>query len=299
VVVLNGDEYLPSSGEMTGPLTWPSGASIDGDEDIVVAASDFAGSVYLKTGDTIRMVVEGSRILAYLPLELDASINLNMSSTSGIQWTGANKIYFIMDNATYGDVMMLSAEGAFQFTTLSGWTIFSTFAQTRIRGECEAPYFVSTNAAPTAANQLTRKDYVDNRTAWGVVAMGAFKTGMTNPISVTTTQVITDALLVHFNAGRRYRIVLQLRAVVGVTAAVSLAVTVLDFGATKANEWGDLYCNAQTTGAAFDSLQTGFIVEGDNADHSITMTAAANAGGTIQVHFNQNCRFYVEDIGPV
>jgi hypothetical protein len=115
-----------------------------------------------------------------------------------------------------------------------------------------------------------------------------------------TAQVITEPLPVTMISGRRYRIVCLLRAVVGSVTAVSVRMIPFDGGANKSATWGDVYCNAVTAGSAFDSLQSGFIVEGDGATHSIDIRIlTTTAGATASAYWDWNCRFYVEDIGPV
>ena len=137
-------------------------------------------------------------------------------------------------------------------------------------------------------------------TGWGVVAQGSFKAGLPTPIAVTATgQMITDPLVVTMLSGRRYRIVCQLRAVFGGASAITLRMIPFDGGASRATAWGDVYCNAVATSAAFDSLESGFVVDGDGAAHSIEIQILCNAGATASAYHNSNCRFYVEDIGPV
>ena len=101
------------------------------------------------------------------------------------------------------------------------------------------------------------------------------------------------------HVGRRYRIVCQLRAVVGATSgAVSLRLVAFDGATDKASTWGDLYCNAvYQAGGAYDGIDTGFVVDGDGLSHTITIHATTTTA-TALAYFDQNCLFYVEDIGP-
>ena len=53
--------------------------------------------------------------------------------------------------------------------------------------------------------------------AWGIVAMGAFKAGLASPIALTgTMQQLTEPIPITTLASRRYRIVFQSRAIAGV-----------------------------------------------------------------------------------
>ena len=136
--------------------------------------------------------------------------------------------------------------------------------------------------------------------ALGIVAMGAFKSGMANPTTVTGTDAaITEPLTMTMLVGRRYRIVCQLRAVVGATSgAVSLRLVAFDGATDMASTWGDLYCTAwYQAGGAYDGIDTGFVVDGDGLSHSITIHATTTTGSAL-AYFDQNCRFYVEDTGP-
>lgn len=136
--------------------------------------------------------------------------------------------------------------------------------------------------------------------ALGIVKMGAFKSGLALPLTVTTADAtITEPLTVTMFVGRCYRIVCQVRAVVGNESGTgSLRLCPFDGAADKASAWGDLYCNAiYAAGGPYDGIQTGFIVDGDGLSHSITIHATTT-WGSASAYCEQNCRFYVEDIGP-
>ena len=164
-----------------------------------------------------------------------------------------------------------------------------------------ASFFVLEDVGPVSGAAALVMPTTDRwNTAWGIVAMGAWKSGMVNPATVPVTPplLLTDPLNVMFLAGRRYRIVLQLRAINGAAGAYHLVLRPNDGGATKAAEWGDWYATVPTVGGTYNNISSQWTVDGDGLAHSITIEANTS-GANVTAHFNQNCRFFVEDIGPI
>jgi len=143
------------------------------------------------------------------------------------------------------------------------------------------------------AQYATATDYWNS--SWGIVQMGTMKA---NGTLSATVAAITDPLVITTVAGRRYRLKFQMRAGAPAAAGTS-AINFLVYvdGAVRL-DLGDWYVALPTQPAQYGSTDWGAVLDaGDGASHSYAVYAKAV---TVNAQFYvDNCKFYIEDIGPV
>ena len=147
---------------------------------------------------------------------------------------------------------------------------------------------------------ISASNNVDHwNSAWGTVAMGSFKSGLASPVTLAGTfQQLTEPIVINTLGGRRYRINYQMRAINAVSATASSANFMVYDGGVPRGDLGDWYSLTITTGAVYSGPDWGAVIEGDGATHTYTIWGRA-WGVNALAHWDNNCRFYIEDIGPV
>lgn len=126
--------------------------------------------------------------------------------------------------------------------------------------------------------------------ALGIVAVGSYPA--TVPYVLTSAfTAVSNVLSVTLQVGRRYRIVVQIRAMDLVGAATNARFSMFDGEAALV---GNYYV---WVGGTYQALHGEWLVDGDGLAHSYTLRGLANPG--INVYRDQpTSLFYVEDIGP-
>jgi hypothetical protein len=129
--------------------------------------------------------------------------------------------------------------------------------------------------------------------ALGIMAMGTF---VASPVSLTanTPVPITNSLAVTLTAARRYRIVVELRAVTLSVAGPSFLRIALRNGGTAVFADTPL---AQVNNQ-FNTLAYQWVLTGDGAAKTFTVTLHSE-GWASTAYTDQQAFFYVEDVGPV
>ena len=136
-------------------------------------------------------------------------------------------------------------------------------------------------------------------TAWGIVGVGSIFAA--NPLQLAGSfSKVTNPINLVTLVGRRYRVVFQTRAVTTATAGTDSSVNfgLYDNGASRI-DLADWYCaTSGASGTAYNSTDWGAVIEGDGAAHSFEIWGRAwGTNGT--AHVSSNCRYYIEDVGPV
>ena len=126
--------------------------------------------------------------------------------------------------------------------------------------------------------------------ALGIVAMGALVDG--NPLNVPTssTQITTNIAFTPI-VGRRYCIVLEVRAVQSSTTAF-LQLWLRD-GTTNIYGTAPLQYVPATV---YSTLRYEWIIDGDGAAKSYNVSTLASTG--VGLYTNSQALFYIEDVGP-
>jgi hypothetical protein len=140
-------------------------------------------------------------------------------------------------------------------------------------------------------------------TAWGIVGMGSIFAA--NPVALAGTfSKITNPINLVTIAGRRYRIKFQARAVITATAGgpdASANFAVYDNGASRLDV-ADWYVLTSENGGggstAYNGTEWGALFDGDGLAHSFEIWGRA-WGTNATVHVSSNCRYYIEDCGPI
>lgn len=136
-------------------------------------------------------------------------------------------------------------------------------------------------------------------TAWGIVATGTIFA--TNPLQLAGSfSKVTNPINLVTLVGRRYRITFQTRAVVTATAGTDASVNfgLYDNGASRI-DLADWYCGTSGAGGtAYGSTEWGAVIEGDGAAHSYEIWGRAWGVNGV-AHVSSNCRYYIEDVGPI
>ena len=147
----------------------------------------------------------------------------------------------------------------------------------------------SSQAAPAAAAELTRKDYVD-QFAKGIVAQFPRLT----TVNIATQAAVTGNLNFTFLNGRRYRLVCYIRALQ--VAAAQAGSMVLYSGTTSLT--GTYGGSAHfSVGPPYGYAYGEWIIDGTGQAHSNLHFEAVCPTAT--AHMTANSQHYIEDVGPV
>ena len=136
----------------------------------------------------------------------------------------------------------------------------------------------------------TELDDLRNNTAWGIMAqfprLGA--------VSINTQVAVTGNLNFTFQNGRRYRLVIYIRAVQ--VAAVQAGTMVLMNGAVSltATYGGSVH---YYVGPGYGTAYGEWIIDGTGQNHNALHIEAQCATAT--AHMTANSQAYIEDVGPV
>jgi hypothetical protein len=134
--------------------------------------------------------------------------------------------------------------------------------------------------------------------ALGVVAVGTFLAGNPKTLTGNTLTQISNSLPVTLLAGRKYRIHVEVRAMV-ITSAGTAGVACWVRDGTN-----DLTASYASAPLAYTNVAPGynpftyhFLMDGDGVARNLNVVMQPNTAVSLNV-FLDNCYFYVEDVGP-
>lgn len=130
--------------------------------------------------------------------------------------------------------------------------------------------------------------------AWGVIATGTFIPPLAPHVS-TTTEAITNALTATLITGRRYRVHLQIRAVVNTGGANTISFYLSDNGTQIRGTpyGGDPYMWSQ---GSYQGVNYEWHFFGDNTSHSFVVWVAPSVSMNLYTDYGL---WYIEDVGPI
>jgi hypothetical protein len=155
------------------------------------------------------------------------------------------------------------------------------------------PITPATTAPPTSPSVTT------DGNSLGIVAMGSYINTASTPVplSAGVDTKLTNPVSAFMAVGRRYRIGVRIRAILGVAGA-NVSFWLYKDGASNRNgPGGDPYVYI---GGAYHSFSYDYIYDGDGLTHSFELVANASAAftGTNQGVYTNLAEYYLEDVGP-
>ncbi len=226
------------------------------------------------------------------------------TSDDGLTWTLLSDQSFTGSgfgiNQTSSPVR-LGAGGSFDPIDNSGW-FEGEFLAARIRN----------GATPTEGSEVARFDgkgaqrgrtYIDTyglpwlvqeSRPFGIVVRGVFVA--TNPVIVAAGAAanLTVAMKVVFQLGRRYRVVLFIRAIYAVNG--SNGVTLYEgTGGTVPKGWGDGWVEVSRD---YGHATFEWVRDGDGLTHNLVARTLTQGNVAMNWYTDQGSLFYVEDVGP-
>jgi hypothetical protein len=168
-------------------------------------------------------------------------------------------------------------------------------------GASEEVYIGATDPGVTTSHELwfdsdavSPADTSRWNSAWGVIATGTFIPPFAPHVS-STTEAITNAVTATLITGRRYKVRLQIRAIVNTSGATTISFYLSDNGTQIRGTpyGGDPYVWSQ---GAYQGANYEWQFFGDNTSHSFVVWVAPSAGMNLYTDYGL---WYIEDVGPI